>query len=160
MEKFRASIFAGLLVATSAFAVSAADASGPTIDAGATYQAQRDAILKAFDDGKSYIEISSADKERVRFLIGKLDTLLADKSRLDDLDAEAKVNAYNAQQEINTLLTRAHADSRLVCKREKLIGSNRPTNTCSTVAERRRAREGAVNYLNTLPKAQGSLETR
>ena len=147
MEKFRASIFAGLLVATSAFAVSAADASGPTIDAGATYQAQRDAILKAFDDGKSYIEISSADKERVRFLLGKLDTLLADKSRLDDLDAEAKVNAYNAQQEINTLLTRAHADSRMVCEREQTVGSHRRTTSCKTVAERRRARDAAQDAL-------------
>lgn len=125
-----------------------------------SFQVQREAIITALGDGKTYSEIPPQDQQMVRESLDRISAWLGDAQTVEQVAHDVRVRAFNEQEKINTLLTRAHADSRLVCKREKLIGSNRPTNTCSTVAERRRAREGAVNYLNTLPKAQGSLETR
>ena len=68
---------------------------------------------------------------------------MAGKSRLDELSEDAKVQAFNDQQEINALLTRALTDSRMVCEREQKVGSHRRTTSCMTVAARRRARDAA-----------------
>jgi len=48
---------------------------------------------------------------------------------------------------VNTLLAKARADSRLVCRREKLTGSNRAQTVCMTVAERDAARERSMEAM-------------
>ena len=140
MSRLHAAVLAAILASTAVFPAAAAT---PALDAGVTFQVQRDAILKALEDGETYIEIRSADRDRVRELLGRIETLLAGKSRLDELSEDAKVQAFNDQQELNSLLTRAHTDSRMVCEREQKVGSHRRTTSCMTVAARRRARDAA-----------------
>ncbi len=140
MSRLHAAVLAAILASTAVFPAAAAT---PALDAGATFQVQRDAILKALEDGETYIEIRSTDRDRVRELLGRIETLLAGKSRLDELSEDAKVQAFNDQQEINALLTRALTDSRMVCEREQKVGSHRRTTSCMTVAARRRARDAA-----------------
>lgn len=130
-----------------------ATAAGQTADPGTglqmsqPYSAQRDSILERLAGGDEYREITDADKERVKTLLSQLDGLVGDAQRLDELSVEAKVKAFNAQAEINTLLTRAHADSREVCEREQKVGSHRRTTVCMTVAARRRHREAAQDAM-------------
>lgn len=140
MSRLHAAVLAAILASTAVFPAAAAT---PALDAGVTFQVQRDAILKALEDGETYIEIRSADRDRVRELLGRIETLLAGKSRLDELSEDAKVQAFNDQQELNSLLTRARTDSRMVCEREQKVGSHRRTTSCMTVAARRRARDAA-----------------
>ena len=140
MSRLHAAVLAAILASTAVFPAAAAT---PALDAGATFQVQRDAILKALEDGETYVEIRSTDRDRVRELLGRIETLLVGKSRLDELSEDAKVQAFNDQQEINALLTRALTDSRMVCEREQKVGSHRRTTSCMTVAARRRARDAA-----------------
>ncbi|MBS9727203.1 hypothetical protein, partial [Stutzerimonas stutzeri] len=55
---------------------------------------------------------------------------------------------FIAQEVHNTILTRARADSRMVCRRERSTGSNMPQSVCMTVAQRRKAQEDSRKVLN------------
>ncbi|MEL5920715.1 hypothetical protein AAGG60_21830, partial [Stenotrophomonas maltophilia] len=59
----------------------------------------------------------------------------------------------NDQQVVNTGLTQAREDSRLICQREKPIGSNRTTTQCRTVAERARPKQRANQDLRPVMRA-------
>ena len=76
MNKLHMLILAGLMATTMPFASMAADKPAQTIDAGATFQLQRDTILKALDDGETYAEISRQDRDRVREMLSRIEVLL------------------------------------------------------------------------------------
>ncbi len=130
------------------------------LDLSHSFEAQREAIIKALGDGETYSEIAAEDMQIVKESLNRISSLLDGAQSVDQLPETTKVRVFNDQERINTLLSRAHADSRVVCKREKPTGSNRPTNTCMTVAERRRAREGAVDFMRYNPRAQGPVSDR
>ncbi|AKC88180.1 hypothetical protein [Pseudoxanthomonas suwonensis] len=119
------------------------------LDLSRSFEAQRQAIVGALADGKTYSEISAADRQQVAASLDRISSLLGDAQSADQLSEAAKVEVFNEQERINTLLTRAHEDSRLVCIREKRVGSHRPTNNCMTVAERRRMREQTLDALQS-----------
>ena len=110
------------------------------------FEAQRSAVLQALDDGKTYAEISPDNRRRVVASLNRISSLLGGRAPAD-LPEAARVEVFNEQEMVNTLLTGARADSRVVCVREKKTGSNRPTNNCKTVAERRRDHEQTQNAL-------------
>ena len=63
------------------------------------------------------------------------------------LHPAAQADVVNDQELVNTLLAKARADSRLVCRREVPTGSNRPQTICMTVAERAAARERSMDVM-------------
>ena len=117
------------------------------LDLSSSFAAQRDAIVTALGDGKTYAEISANDRQRVTASLNRISGLLGDAQSVDQLPQATKVEVFNEQELINTVLTQAREDSRLVCTREKKVGSHRTTNTCKTVAERRRDQEESQNAL-------------
>ena len=86
---------------------------------------------------------------RVVDALGRIDALLG-KGGHASLPDKDKIEVFNDQDLINTLLTQAREDSRLVCRRERPVGSNRPQNICITVAARRQARENGADALRDL----------
>lgn len=113
---------------------------------GAAFEAQRSAVLAALEDGKTYAEITPGNRRQVVASLNRISSLLGDRSA-SALTEAVRLEVFNEQERVNTLLTGAREDSRLVCVREKKTGSNRPTNTCKTVAERRRDHEQTQNAL-------------
>lgn len=130
------------------------------LDMTRSFEEQRQGIIKALDDGKTYREISTQDKQAVRASLDHISYLLRDGQSVERLSETTKVEVFNEQEKINTLLTQARADSRLICRREKVVGSNRPISHCMTVAERRRAREGGVEFLERMPHSQAQDSVR
>lgn len=128
------------------------------LDLGTSFSAQREAINKALGDGETYSELAPDDVRIVQQSLSRISTLLGGAQTAEQLPELARVEVFNEQERINTLLQRAHADSRMVCRREKPTGSNRPTNVCLTVAERRRHREAATDFFRYNPRAQGPVE--
>lgn len=57
------------------------------------------------------------------------------------LPSDDRVELFNHQEQINTILTGARADSRMVCTRTQVTGSHRKQQVCMTVADRERRRE-------------------
>lgn len=97
-------------------------------------------INAQMNDGETYAEISPENRGRVREALGRITGAL-EKAGGRPLSPEAENQAFNDQEIVNTLLTSAKEDSRVVCERERQMGSNRVTSKCMTVAERRRLRE-------------------
>lgn len=117
------------------------------LDLSRSFEAQRQAIFKALADGETYREIPAQDRQTVKDSLNRISSLLGDAQSADQLQEATKVEVFNEQERVNTLLTKAREDSRLVCTREKKVGSHRATNNCKTVAERRRDMDDSQNAL-------------
>ena len=104
---------------------------------------QRDQIEGAIKDTDTYGELRAADRRQVRESLDRMAGQIEAAGSLAAL-SEADRNALMAQQEeVNAILDTARDDSRMVCKREKEIGSNFRRSVCMTVAQRRRMSEQA-----------------
>jgi hypothetical protein len=139
-----------MLVAGSA---AAAD-TGARVDVDDGFMAQRDTILKELGDGKTYSEIDSADREKVKAALARIATVLDQSDGVDQLKEQQKVEVFNDQELVNSILTKAGEDSRLVCKRVRKTGSHMTSNQCMTVAARNRAMEHAQEELRRTPAQQ------
>ena len=67
---------------------------------------------------------------------------LEDKSRV-----QQALNRIKVKMNGREIMSRAQADSRMVCRRERLTGSNMPQSVCMTVAQRRKAQEDSRQAL-------------
>ena len=149
-----------LLPAGRIMAMSEAFVPSDGLDLSRSFQSQREGIIRALGDGKTYVEIAPSDVEIIKESLARISALLDGTQSVHNLSPASRVEVFNEQERINTLLTQAHADSRLSCRREKLTGTNRTTSVCMTVAERRRAREDAQETMRNHPYAQERLEKR
>ena len=149
-----AALFKSLALIAALAASGLAMANTPVaLDAG-DFAAQRATIEKGLADGKTYAEISSADRGKVTDALARMSTLLDGGKTPDALAAEDKVDLYNQQEIVNTILTKAASDSRIVCTREVATGSHRKVTTCATYAERTRRRQ---QDQDTLSKSQRTI---
>ncbi len=101
-----------------------------------------------------YSEVSVADKSAVQASLNQIRTQMGGHERVEQLPPQVQVAIFNEQEKINTILTRGHADSRLVCRRERTVGSNMTTNNCMTVAQRRQAQDAARRNMHDANRSQ------
>lgn len=94
-----------------------------------------------------YSEISLDDKSKVSAAINRIRTRIGAHDTVEQTSPQAQTDIYNDQAVVNTLLSQAHADSRMVCRRERPTGSNRPERVCLTVAQRKQMREDSKEGL-------------
>ncbi|HET6396626.1 MAG TPA: hypothetical protein VFF91_07275 [Pseudoxanthomonas sp.] len=123
------------------------------LDVNASFAAQREAILAALGNGKTYAEITPENRRRVTASLDRIAALLGDRQQVSELPERTRLEVFNEQELVNTLLAGAREDSRLVCTREKRVGSHRATTQCMTVAERRRAREESQDELRDMQRS-------
>ena len=76
----------------------------------------------------------------------RLFALLQDKQTIGDLEPDRQVEAANLLASINATVTGAE-DERMVCTRERKVGSNFSQRVCRTVAQMRREREATREAL-------------
>jgi Skp family chaperone for outer membrane proteins len=129
------------LAASTTFAASRKD--GATLNLNAAFAQQKDQIERDLGDGETYAEISSQDRATVREALNRIASKLDAAGGVESMTGQQKADVFNDQEKVNTILTKASEDSRLVCRREKKVGSHREITECLTVAERRRAYENA-----------------
>lgn len=94
-----------------------------------------------------YSEISMEDKSKVSAAINRIRTRIGNYETVEQTTPQAQTDIYNDQAVVNTILSQAHADSRMVCRRERPTGSNRPERVCLTVAQRKQMREDSKEGL-------------
>lgn len=94
-----------------------------------------------------YSEIGLEQKSRVQQALNRIRLKVGDQETVEQLNPQARTDVFNDQELVNNILTRAHADSRMVCRRERSTGSNRPQEVCMTVAQRRAASENGRETL-------------
>lgn len=121
--------------------------------------AEVERIETDLNDGKTYSELKPDDRSRVREVLGRLRSA---SERFPDASAmpeSARTQVFNDQQIVNTVLTQAREDSRLICRRERTVGSNRQQTSCMTVAERNRKREEGGNELQRVQRLGTRMDT-
>ncbi|TXI50640.1 MAG: hypothetical protein E6Q50_04935 [Lysobacter sp.] len=137
-----ASLAALCLAATLSFSVVADDAividGTPQSLRAAQDALQRDLAAKKGD----YAHLTDDEKQTILSKQSMVYSLIEGRTTFDGMREDEKVRLVNAVEEVRALVAKAE-DSRMVCERVKVIGSNRPQNKCMTVAERRRLRERA-----------------
>ena len=138
-------LIAFLLAAVPAFAFAAQESQLALAEG--DFAEQRAEIEEDLADGKTYAEINSRDRAEVREALDRISRELAGVDSMAELADPAKVTVFNEQERINTILTQAKADSRLVCDHSRPTGSNRKVTKCQTVAERRRRMEADRDHL-------------
>ena len=74
----------------------------------------------------------------------------------DAMPESVRTEVFNDQQVVNTVLTRAREDSRLICRREKATGSNFAVTQCLTLAERERNKNDAQQRMNRAQRVGNS----
>jgi hypothetical protein len=110
---------------------------------------QREAIMADIAAGERYRELAAIDRVEVMRALDRIEALLGEKDSIAELTPAQRAELMNAQEIANTLLTTAAADSRLICTRERPVGSRMLTTTCKTVAERRSEREESQELMRT-----------
>ncbi|WP_255423680.1 hypothetical protein [Xanthomonas sp. GW] len=116
-----------------------------------SFAQQLSTIRQQLDDGKTYSELSAENRSKVEAALSRMATVLNSHPDVDTLREEDKVVLFNDQETVNTLLSKASSDSRMICRREAVLGSLRTTTQCKTVAERRRDNEDAQELMRRNP---------
>ncbi|MGE8258829.1 MAG: hypothetical protein ACN6RJ_05340 [Stenotrophomonas sp.] len=143
---YRITVFA-MLLGLSAAAQAGSEKLVVQMDRQAPVADQVRQVEKALDNGE-YAEISTDDRAQVRQSLARITQRMGDRQTVQELPATVQNEVFNDQERINTILTRAHADSRQVCQHTRTTGSNMPKSRCLTVAERRRIEEKGKALLN------------
>ncbi|MFY2764222.1 hypothetical protein [Arenimonas sp. MALMAid1274] len=104
----------------------------------AEFEARSAEILKALGDTQDYSELREHDRRRVKEALGRIGTDLSTVESLAQLPEAQRTAIRSEQDAINATLATARADSRMICVREQVIGSNRRRSVCLTAAQRRR----------------------
>ena len=122
-------VFLASLLLLSATVSAAADAPVQLDISKGDLASQRVAITKAVN-GNDYSEFGAAERTELSKL-------------LDAIEQNPSASAQNLTNQVraNELLSTAFADSKLVCRQVKEIGSNMAKRSCMTVAAKRRAVE-------------------
>lgn len=105
------------------------------------FQDQRATILKDIKDDTVYSEISYNDAKHVRDALDRMSARLEGASDLAELTEGERADLYNDQELVNTILTMAENDSRMVCRRRGRLGTNFKVTECETVKDRRERQE-------------------
>lgn len=150
-----ASVLSLSLLAMPAFAsLQAADPIATDGFSAEAFSTQRDAILADLERGERYAEIKNVDRETVLSLLARMEAIIAAAPTVDALDDGQRVELFNAQERVNTLLTQAADDSRMLCEQRSRMGSHRRVTNCETVAQRRARREEDQNSLRFIQRPQ------
>lgn len=105
------------------------------------FEQQKASILQDIKDDTVYSEISHKDANIVRDALNRMSENLEGVADLGEMTVDQRAALYNDQELVNTVLTMAENDSRMVCRRRGRLGTNFKTTTCETVAERRERQE-------------------
>lgn len=103
-----------------------------------------DAALTAGDAGLA--GLNERDRRELSVEQAKVRKLLAGKDTLEALSGRDRLVAYNALENIHGILN-GKREERVVCRRDHVVGSNRPQTSCMSAKEREQARNSAVQAM-------------
>jgi hypothetical protein len=155
----KASVFAFVLLFAAASSQAAIDSSDVAERANA--QAEKIDDVKDYVTGVNdavelakageYGKIKRRDLERLEESASQINTLLHGQQSALDLPLDERIELYNAQEAITSIL-RNDQKNRMVCRRVANTGTRIPTTECLTVAQREARAKGARASADKLPR--------
>lgn len=129
-------LFSALLMT---FSISAAETT--KLSAFEMFEEQKATILKDIKDDTIYDEIEYSDVKLVKGALENMTITLSGVTDVTELSDDSKAELFNNQEIVNTILTMAENDSRMVCRRRGTLGTNFKTTTCESMKDRRERQE-------------------
>lgn len=103
-----------------------------------SFPAQQDSILKAINTDVDYSEISASDRVLVNQSLTGIADLLKDGKNFASVPGDTQQQILTTQKVVNGALVQAKKDSRMICKREMVLGSKLDKKVCRTAASLKR----------------------
>jgi len=94
----------------------------------------------------AFKDMDAAQRQDLLSRQTRLLALLQGRQGIDDFPPEAKLELFNLLEYIKGAVTRAE-DDRMVCRRERVVGSNLPQVVCMTAKAERERRERTRDVL-------------
>ena len=129
-------LFSALLMT---FSISAAETT--KLSAFEMFEEQKATILKDIKEDTIYDEIEYSDVKLVKGALENMTITLSGVTDVIELSDDSKAELFNNQEIVNTILTMAENDSRMVCRRRGTLGTNFKTTTCESMKDRRERQE-------------------
>jgi len=129
---------------------SAAMAEAVRLSAVESFEAEKKQILRDLESNTIYREINGGDLRLVRDTLDRMSESLGSVDNLAQMSEAQRVQLFNDQELVNTVLTMAENDSRTVCRRSGKLGTNFKTTTCETVRDRRERQEADRRAIESL----------
>ncbi len=124
-----------------AFAGSAVSKSSEVIQLDVTkdgFSNQQISILRAINTDVDYSEISATDRALVNKSLSAIAEMLSNGKNWAAVSGEDQQKIMTTQKVINGALVQAQKDSRMICKREMVLGSKLDKKICRTAASLKR----------------------
>ncbi len=102
------------------------------------FATQQDSILKAINTDVDYSEISAPDRVLVNQSLTSIADMLKGGKTYATITGEEQQKLLTTQTAINNALVQAKKDSRMICKKEMVLGSNMGKKVCRTAAALKR----------------------
>jgi hypothetical protein len=151
--KHLAVLTVGLLLCGAAGASKQATHQTVAFDPGA-FADQRTRIERDINGSERYAEIGNKGRRDVLDRLAAIDNILDGVTSIDQLDQAERADLFSYQEEVNSILTKAADDSRIVCKRQAKTGSHRMETRCRTVAQLRLERDASQKVMRDVMRAK------
>lgn len=139
--RFRTLLFVAALATAGGALQASSDHPNLQADAIRTQQTE---IRAAAQAGRGrYKDLPVARRNELYQRQDRVASLLGDVNVTTELDQHDQIQLFNELEAISAIVNKAE-DDRLVCRRHKPVGSNRPTTVCRTVAQMRAASDAAA----------------
>ncbi len=106
-----------------------------------------DSIQAALDGNDPRLAgLTAAERGELATHQARVRKLLAGRQTVEEVPNRDRMTAFNSLETIHGLVT-GKKEERVVCRRDHVVGSNRPQTNCMTARERQEAREAAAQAM-------------
>lgn len=104
-------------------------------------------VRKEMQPGGRYQYVKRDEYQRVDRALEEIQQIFVQYGSIDAMKQDTKVKLFNAQEIVNSILTRRDGE-RVICTNETKVGSHIPVTTCHTYAQQEEARQATHNQLD------------
>jgi hypothetical protein len=108
-------------------------------------------VRDEMNDGGRFEYVTAEERKSVEAALSRMAQIYENAPTVAELNKTDQVALFNQQETINAILKQRDSD-RLICKREKKIGSNLGHTSCITYGERERSRRESQDELERRQK--------
>jgi hypothetical protein len=104
-------------------------------------------VLKEMNPDGRYAYVKPDEREKVEASLADMSKLFEQHESVEAMDKAAKVQLFNDQETVNSILTLRDRD-RLICERGAPTGSRIVTTTCHTYGELQAAQQASRKFMD------------
>lgn len=110
-------------------------------------------VRKEMSGGGRYEFVKPDERVKVEKSLIEMASLFRQKKTVDQMSQTEKVELFNSQEVVNSILTVRDSD-RVICENRAPVGSHIPKTTCHTYGQEQEARLGTAHEVDNLKKLQ------